>query len=437
MENIEQTTLKSSGNTKAGWLAIATLVIIGIGLFITTQQTGTQPLQVRSSLGVMTLIVAIAAFYFWLEQTTKWKLFNYLPPLLWIYATPILLSNTGIIPFSSEAYSGLRTYGLPLFITLMLLKIDVVGAIRIMGKGVFVMLIGSVGVVVGAVVAFFVVTKLGGLDPSTWPAFGTLSGSWIGGTGNMSAAWVALEGDANHMTMAAVADNLVYIIWLPIMLGSREFAKRFNRWAKVPSERIEQMEKAALANSEKELPPTMPQLLYLAIISLTVTFVSVELAAVLPNITLGGEAVITESTWTILLVTSIALLLSTTRARHLPGAQPIAMAIIYVFVASIGARANLLETDLGELGWFVLAAYIWIFIHGLFILTGAKLFRVDVHTLAIASAANIGGAASAPVVAAHHRQSLVPASILMALIGYAIGNYLAILTGRLCQLLGA
>ncbi|HKK28912.1 MAG TPA: DUF819 family protein, partial [Alphaproteobacteria bacterium] len=92
--------------------------------------------------------------------------------------------------------------------------------------------------------------------------------------------------------------------------------------------------------------------------------------------------------------------------------------------------------DLGQMGWFVLAAYVWIFIHGAFILAGAKLFRVDVHTLAIASAANIGGAASAPVVAAHHRQSLVPASILMALIGYAVGNYLAILTGRLAQLIG-
>jgi uncharacterized membrane protein len=87
------------------------------------------------------------------------------------------------------------------------------------------------------------------------------------------------------------------------------------------------------------------------------------------------------------------------------------------------------------MGAFVLMAYVWIAIHGLFILAGGWLFRVDVHTLAIASAANIGGAASAPIVAAHHRETLVPASILMAMIGYALGNYLAILTGRLGQLL--
>lgn len=418
-----------------GPIALGILVLTGISLLVSHYHFDWR-LNITSPLGVMTVLVAIAAFYFWLEQVTEWKIFNYLPPLLWIYATPILLANTGIIPFSSGAYDGLRAYGLPLFIALMLLKVDVVGAIRIMGKGVFVMLIGSAGVVVGAVVAYLIVTKMGKLDPSTWPAFGTLSGSWIGGTGNMNAAWVALEGEAGHMTMAAVADNLVYIIWLPILLGSREFAERFNRWAKVPPGRIEEMEKAALAQAEENQAPSMRQLLYLAIIALTVTWVSVVLGGILPPVNLGGQPVITESTWVILLVTSISLLLSTTRARKLPGSQPIAMAIIYVFVASVGAHANLSESDLGELGWFVFAAYIWIFIHGIFILAGAKLFRVDVHTLAIASAANIGGAASAPVVAAHHRESLVPASILMALIGYAIGNYLAILTGRLCQLLG-
>ncbi len=427
--------MRLAGNSSTGIIAIGALLLIGISLVILNSTSGWQ-LNITSPLGVMTVLVAIAAFYFWLEQVTEWKIFNYLPPLLWIYATPILLSNTGIIPFSSGAYDGLRAYGLPLFIALMLLKVDVIGAIRIMGKGVFVMLIGSAGVVVGAVVAYLIVTKLGKLDPSTWPAFGTLSGSWIGGTGNMNAAWVALEGETTHMTMAAVADNLVYIIWLPILLGSREFADRFNRWAKVSPDRIEQMEKAAIAHNKEDTAPSMRQLLYLAILSLTVTWVSVALGAILPAVTLGGQPVITESTWVILLVTSISLLLSATRARNLPGSQPIAMAIIYVFVASVGAHANLSESNLSELGWFVFAAYIWIFIHGVFILAGARIFRVDVHTLAIASAANIGGAASAPVVAAHHRESLVPASILMALIGYAIGNYLAILTGRLCQLIG-
>ena len=98
----------------------------------------------------------------------------------------------------------------------------------------------------------------------------------------------------------------------------------------------------------------------------------------------------------------------------------------------MGARASV--AGLAEAPAFVLGAFIWIFIHGLFCLAGAWIFRVDVHSVAIASAANIGAAASAPIVAAHHRPSLVPASILMALLGYAMGNYLAPLTGQLARI---
>ena len=110
------------------------------------------------------------------------------------------------------------------------------------------------------------------------------------------------------------------------------------------------------------------------------------------------------------------------------------MAIVYVFVARMGASASL--AGLGDAPIFVLGAAIWISVHGAFCLFGAWLFKVDVHSAAIASAANVGGAASAPVVAAYHRESLVPVSILMALIGYAIGNYGALLTARLMSMIG-
>jgi len=108
----------------------------------------------------------------------------------------------------------------------------------------------------------------------------------------------------------------------------------------VSHDRIERMERAALAVGESEHPPSMVQILYLALLALTTTAISVWLAGRLPELALGGQVVVSESTWVILLVTTNALGLSTTRARDLPGAQPIATAIIYVFVASIGARAN-------------------------------------------------------------------------------------------------
>lgn len=399
---------------------------------------------IDSPVGVMAVLVAVVSFWFWLEKYSSWKIFNFLPPLIFIYASPIVLSNSGLIPFESAAYDFLRQYGLPIFICLMLLKVDVFGAVRIMGKGVFVMLIGTAGVVIGGVSAYTLGQSISTpewfplhfpLPQDSWKAFGTLAGSWIGGTGNMTAAHAALEGTGEHMTMAAAADQMVYLLWLPLLLGSRAFAKKFNRWMRVPANRLELMDRAAARFDDSEQAPTMVQLLYLALIALGLTWISLELSRVLPPIAVGGATVISASTWLILMVTTLSLIASATPARKLPAAHPIAMAIIYVYVARIGATMDLSNANLETMGAFVLMCYVWIFIHGIFILAGAWLFRVDVHTLAIASAANIGGAASAPVVAAHHRESLVPASILMAMIGYALGNYLSILTGRLGQLL--
>lgn len=396
---------------------------------------------ISSPVGVMTVLIAVVSFWFWLERATRWKLFEYLPPLIFIYASPVLLSNLGVIPFKSGAYDFLRHYGLPMFIVLMLIKVDVLGAIRIMGKGVFVMLIGSVGVVVGGVLAYMLGQSIQWapyfpLPEDSWRAFGTLAGSWIGGTGNMTAAHAGLEGSAEDLTMAAAADQMVYLIWLPILLGSKAFAERFNRWMKVPANRIAQMESAAAEFNEKEDSPTMISLLYLGLLAIGFTWISLALSDVLPPVVIGGATVITAGTWLILLVTTFALIASVTPARRLPAAQPIAMAIIYVYVARVGATMDLSDASFATMGAFVMMAYVWIAIHGIFILAGAWLFKVDVHTVAIASAANVGGAASAPIVAAHHRKTLVPASILMALIGYALGNYLAILTGRIGQLIG-
>ena len=139
-------------------------------------------------------------------------------------------------------------------------------------------------------------------------------------------------------------------------------------------------------------------------------------------------------TWRILLVTTIGIGLSFTPISRMPGSHELAMALVYIYVARMGAAADLTGVA-GHAAWFVLGAFVWIFIHGAFCLLGAKIFKVDVHTAAIASAANIGGAASAPIVAAHHKEGLVPVSILMALIGYAIGNYAAFLAAQLCRML--
>ena len=328
---------------------------------------------ITSPAGVMAVLIGVVAFWFWLEKTTRWSLFNYLPPLIFIYASPVLLSNVGIIPFRSEAYDFLRQYGLPIFIVLMLVKVDVIGAVRIMGKGVFVMLLGSVGVVVGGILTYWLGqhlslslgdTQVLPLPADSWKAFGSLAGSWIGGTGNMTAAHAALDGSSEHLGLAAAADQMVYLVWLPLLLGSKAFAEHFNRWARVPEGRIEAMERAAAAHGTEEKAPTFTQLIALAGVAVGITAVSIALADVLPPVVVGGATVISTGTWLILVVTTLGLVASATPARRLPAAQTIALAIIYVYVARVGATMNLAEIDWGEALGFIAMAYLWIAVHG-------------------------------------------------------------------------
>ncbi|HEX5765683.1 MAG TPA: DUF819 family protein [Woeseiaceae bacterium] len=385
--------------------------------------------------GVLAVLCAVAAFWFLVDQVTQWKLFQYVPPLLFIYVTPVFLNNFDVIPSSgTPVYAGLSDFVLPAFIVLMLIKVDVPAAVRIMGKGVLVMLMGTAGVVVGAVVSYFIVHRW--LAPDAWKGFGALAGSWIGGTGNMAAVSEMLQTPPEQFGLAVIADNVVYLVWLPILLASKNVAEQFNRWTGVADDRLRMMDSAAAVNLEDARVPEMRDYLYLAAVAIGVTWLSTLMASMIfPAMQAsfpGLQVILSESTWRILLLTTISLVLSTTRISTLPNATALGTAMIYVFVAGMGARASI--EGLAQAPAFLLGAFIWIFIHGAFCVLGAKIFRVDVHSAAIASAANIGAAASAPIVAAFHRPSLVPVSVLMALIGYALGNYVAPIAAHLARL---
>lgn len=383
---------------------------------------------ISTPIGILTAISGIAAFFFFLESQTKWKLFNFFPPLIFIYALPAILSNTGILVNKSPVYDWLSSTVLPMFLVIMLLKVDVASTVKVMGRGVFVMLFGTIGVVLGAPIAYLLVRSH--LPEDTWKAFGTLAGSWIGGTGNMAAVSEGIETSGEGFGLAVIGDNLVYMIWLPILLGSKSFADSINRFLRVDEKRIRTLETAHVEDKQQREDLKMRHFLYLFVLGFACTWATEALSARLPEF----KPILSASSWKILLITTMGLLLSLTPARRIPASHELGMALVYIFVANMGAKADVSGLTSSAL-WFILACYIWIAVHGIFCLLGAYLLRVDIHSTAIASAANIGGAASAPVVAAHHNEKLVPVSILMALIGYAIGNYGALLAAWLCHLL--
>ncbi len=382
---------------------------------------------ITGSAGVLFVLAANAAFWFYLEKLTGWKLFSFLPPLIFIYIMPAVFSNIGMIPGKSAVYDWMGSNLLPVFLTLLLLDVDVRSTVKVMGRGVFVMLVGTLGVIIGAPIGFAIFK--GWLDPEAWKGYGALAGSWIGGTGNMAAVSEGLGTSGTDFGLAVIADNVVYLVWLPILLQSKNMAGMFHRFTGVSREHLDRLKTAANDLIVEKGKPAMRHLLYLIAIGLGVAFIAGSLSKLIPPL----PPVLTTGTYKILIVTTVGLILSFTPLRRIPGSHELAMALVYLFVARMGAKA-VVSGLAGQAIPFVAGAYVWIFIHGAFILLAARLFRIDIHTAAISSAANIGGAASAPIVAAYHDERLVPVSVLMALIGYAVGNYGAFAAAWLCSL---
>lgn len=390
---------------------------------------------ISSPIGILFALFATCAFFFYLERATQWKLFQFLPPLVFIYVVPVVLSNVGLIVSKSPVYDEISSLVLPMMLVLLLIQLDVKTALRVMGPGIGVMLFGTVGVVVGAPLGFLVVRSF--LAEDSWKAFGTLAGSWIGGTGNMAAVSDMIGASETHFGLAVLADTIIYVIWLPILLGSKRFSKQFARFTGISDEQSAKLKTAAESLKSEDRVATSSDYLYLLAIACGVAFfadlVAPRLADVVARYLPALRPVVSESTWRILLVTSCGISLSFTPLRSIAGSHQLAMALVYLFVARMGAGAQLSDVA-SQAVPFLIGAFLWIMVHGCFCLLGAKLFRVDVHTAAIASAANIGGAASAPIVAAFHNERLVPMSIVMAIVGYALGNYAAYLAAMLCRL---
>lgn len=386
--------------------------------------------------GVMMAITMIPVFFLWLETKTKWKIFDFLPAIIWIFLTPILLSNlnvipgidSAIIPRSSPVYTTFRAFAVPMFIVLMLLDIDIRHTLQVAWRGAGVLVVGSFGVVLGCVVAYYLFRN--NLPDGSALGFGALAGSWIGGTGNLAAVAEALDTPDELVGIVVIVDNLVYLLYFPLILSCKRWAPAFNRFTGVTQDEIDATYAAGAGVERKKHEITFPGLLTLVAWAFAAIFAANWLAPFIPEV----GRVLTASTYSILLVTTFGIVLSTTPLKKVPGTEPVAMALVYIYMTMIGAQADL--AGLAGAHWFIPAGFLAIAIHLVIVVLAAKMFRVDVSMAAVSSVAAVGGAASAPVAAAYHREELVPISIMLALIGYALGNYLGVATAYLANAIG-
>ena len=379
------------------------------------------------TIGIMAIITMIPVFYLWLERKTRWKIFNVLPAIIWIFLTPIFLSYFGVIPRESPVYTNFKALAVPMFIVLMLLDINIRQAVKVAWRGAGVLVMGALGIVVGAATSFYVLRSV--LPPDTALGFGALAGSWIGGTGNLAAVAEGLQTPGEMVGMVVLVDNFVYLAYFPIILTCKRWSGWFNRYSKVSQTQMQRIADSVNAVERKTHEVHFRDILTLIGCGFAGILVAQKLAAIMPDI----PPIMTQSTWSILLVTTIGILLSATPLKKIAGSEPVSMTFVYIYMTMIGAQA-----DLGNIGgaqWFMVAGVFCIVIHFLFIVIGARIFRVDVSMAAVASVAAVGGAASAPVAAGYHREDLVPVSIMLALLGYGLGNYLGVATAWACQLM--
>lgn len=397
----------------------------------------------QQSVFVLFVLIAVPAFYFLIEFRSGWRMWSFLPPLLWIYATPLFLRLLGVLPEESPIYAGIRTYLLPIFITLLVMTIDLRRVVATLGSGLPVLLVSTMCVIVGAPIGYLALSPW--LPPETWSGYGALAGSWIGGTANMAAMERALGTPPDQLGLAILADQVVFLLWLPLLIVSARYAGPFNRWVKARPLVLDDTEQpvagaeSGAPDDAKTVAPTDPAKTYLDVppmldllLMLTAALANVALcawiAARLPEL----PPFITGSTWLVLLVTTGAVFLSFTPIRRSYQAEVTGTAVLYIFVANMGASASI--AGFAEAPAFVAGAFVWLFVSASLMVLAAKLMRTDLRLMAVAAIANVGGAASAPVVAAAHHRSLVPVAILMAMLCYAIGNYGAILAGHLVRI---
>ena len=388
---------------------------------------------VQQPVSVVAVLLIVLAILFALERhKVAGKLFKYVPLLVFAYFTPAVLSNIGVIPLQSDAYGFIKKYILPMSLVLLILPVDVFAIARLGRNAVLMFLTGTVSVILGGPLAYL---AFGWLVPESigveaWKGLAALSGSWIGGGANFVAVGASVGALDSTLSMMVVVDVAVANVWMAALLYFAGQEKRLDEKIGADRSTIDRvrLETEQFQGSVARVG-TLADLLSIFAIGLGVTVVSTAIAGVLPNI----GSIINGFTWVVLLVTTFALGLSFTPLRKLEGAGASRMGSVFLYLlfASIGANAEFRKV-LAAPALLIIAAA-WISLHALSMFAVRRLIRAPVFFLAVGWQANIGGAASAPVVAAAFHPSLAPIGVVLAIGGYVLGTYGGLLSAALLE----
>tara|TARA_B110000971_G_scaffold113962_1_gene116922 strand:+ start:569 stop:1816 length:1248 start_codon:yes stop_codon:yes gene_type:complete len=392
-----------------------------------------------SVLGILVIILAFI-FYTSSSQNPFWKKFyTYIPALLLCYFLPSILNSLGIISGEeSGLYFMASRYLLPASLVLLTLSIDIKGIVALGPKAIIMFLAGTFGIVIGGPLTIlflsYVAPELvGGVGPdAVWRGLATIAGSWIGGGANQT-AMKEMFGSSDKLFSAMITvDVIVANIWMAFLLYGAGMSAKVDKWFKADSSSIETLKKSLSEYQSKVTRiPSLTDLMVIVAIGVGFTGLShIGADLIAPWVSenapyLAKFSLTSKFFWLIVIATTGGLILSFTKFKQYEGAgaSKVGSLFLYILVATIGMKMDALS--ILETPGLFLIGIIWMLIHVAVLLVVGKLIKAPFFFVAVGSQANVGGAASAPIVASAFHPSLAPVGVLLAVFGYALGTYAA------------
>ncbi len=396
---------------------------------------------------VFGLLMCCLGIVFYTSQLKNLKWFyKIIPALLMCYLLPALLSTFNII---SPKFSGLwpiaKNYFLPGSLILMTLSTDLKGIVKLGPKALIMFFTATIGIILGGPIAILATSvispeTLNGADfDAVWRGLATLAGSWIGGGANQTAMLELYQFNVDKYGAMLAVDVVVANIWMAFILFGAGKSDKIDKWLKADSSSIETL-KNNMANytASVQREATLTDLIKIFAIAFGGVGLSHLLATTFSGwaeaSSLADTVLSSHFFWVVVVATTVGLSLSFTKMRSLEGAGASKMGsvFIYILVAIIGMKIDL--SELVEYWDFIIIGLIWMIFHVGLLFLVAKIIKAPFFFLAVGSKANVGGAASAPVVASAFHPSLAPVGVLLAVLGYALGTYGAILCATLMEI---
>jgi len=396
-------------------------------------------------LGVLAMILG-GVFYTRQSNHPACKaLYKYVPALLLCYFLPSLLNTFNIIDGdASKIYYVASRYLLPACLVLLLLNLDLKAILGLGPKAIVMFLTGTLGIIIGGPIALMVMAQFSpemiGVDgpQAVWRGMTTVAGSWIGGGANQAAMKEIYDVGGDVFSAMVTVDIIVANVWMAILLLMAGNAKKIDAATGADTSAIERLkDQMKDYHAQNDAKATTKDLMGIVAAGFGVNALGHIFAVVVTPFFIENYPE-TESFsfhskffWLIISSTAMGVALSFTRARQLEsvGASKVGTVYLYILIASIGLHMDV--TKIAEAPKLFILGGIWMLVHATLMLTMAKLIKAPLFYMAVGSQANVGGAASAPVVASAFHPALAPVGVLLAIFGYLVGTFGAWFCGQI------